>query len=77
MIPVIVIVIVQELEFDDVEFVEALASIVGGLSPLAGSAAPREEPPPKNRRIARTEAQKSTHSFQCRLQLSRSGCLQP
>ena len=35
MTPVIVIVIVQELEFDDVELAEAPTSIAGGLSLLA------------------------------------------
>jgi hypothetical protein len=51
-----VIIIVPELEFDDVELLEAVASILAGLSPLAGSAAPGEEAPPKNKKIARTEA---------------------
>ncbi len=55
-IPVIVIVIVPELEFDEVELAEAVATIVGCLSLLAGSADPGEEPPPKNRNIAKTEA---------------------
>jgi len=56
MTPVIVIVIVQELEFEEVELVEALVSISGGLSPLAGSAPPGEEAPPKNKKIARIVA---------------------
>jgi len=56
MTPVMVIVIVPELEFDDVELGEAVASIAGTLSLLAGSADPGEEPPPKNRNIAKTEA---------------------
>ena len=51
-----VIVIVPELEFDEVELGEAAASIVGGPSGLAGSADPGEEAPPKNKKIARTEA---------------------
>ncbi|MGA8849391.1 MAG: hypothetical protein WB564_06175 [Dehalococcoidia bacterium] len=51
-----VIVIVQELEFDEVDSEEAVASIVGGLSLLAGSADPGEEPPPKNKKSARIEA---------------------
>jgi len=55
-IPVIVIIIEPELEFAEVESWEAVASILAGLSLLAGSAAPGEEAPPKNKRIARTEA---------------------
>lgn len=55
-IPVIVIVIVHELEFDEVELVGAVTTILRGLSLLAGSADPGEEPPPKNKNIARTEA---------------------
>ena len=51
-----VIIIVPELEFDDVELGEAAASIAGGSSALAGSAGPCEEPPPKNSKIAKTEA---------------------
>ena len=54
-IPVIVIMIVHELEFDDVESAEALASTGGWFSLLAGSAAPGEETPPKNKKIAKTE----------------------
>jgi len=56
MTPVIVIIIVPELEFDDVELTEATASNVGGLSTLPDSADPGEEAPPKNKKIARTEA---------------------
>jgi len=56
MTPVIVIVIVPELEFDDAELVEPATSIVRTLSFAAGSAAPGEEPPPKNRNIAKTKA---------------------
>ena len=55
-IPVIVIVIVPELEFDEVELAQAAASILGVLSLLAGSAAPGEEAPPRNKNTARTEA---------------------
>jgi len=55
-IPVIVIIIAQELEFDDVELPEAPISIGAGLSLLAGSADPGEEPPPKTSKIAKTEA---------------------
>jgi len=55
-IPVIVIIIVPELEFDEVELVEVAASILGGLSLPPGSAAPGEEPPQKNKKIAKTEA---------------------
>ena len=51
-----VIIIVPELEFDEVELGEAVAPILGGLSLLAGSADPGEEPPPRNKKIARTEA---------------------
>jgi len=51
-----VIVIVQELEFDEVELAEAPTSIGGGLSLLAGSAAPCEKAPPKNRKTATTAA---------------------
>ena len=51
-----VIMIVPELEFDDAESAEAIDSILGGLSLLAGSADPGEEAPPKNKKIARTEA---------------------
>ena len=55
-IPVMVIMIEPELEFDDVEAGAAVASILAGPSLLAGSAEPSEEPPPKNKKIARTEA---------------------
>ena len=51
-----VIIIVPELEFDEVELSEAVASILGGSSALAGSADPGEEPPPQNKKIAKTEA---------------------
>jgi len=51
-----VIMIVPELEFDDAGSREAVAWIVGRLSYLAGSAAPGEEPPPKNNKIAKIEA---------------------
>jgi len=51
-----VIVIVPELEFDDVELVQAVTPSIAGLSPLAGSADPGDEAPPKNKKIARTEA---------------------
>jgi len=50
-----VIIIVPELEFDDVELVEPAASIGTALSLLAGSADPGDEPP-KNRKIATTHA---------------------
>lgn len=50
-----VIIIVPELEFDDVELSEAAASITGVLSPLVGSADPAEKAPPKNKKTARTE----------------------
>jgi len=36
--------------------IEQNPSILGGLSLLAGSAAPGEEPPPKNKKVASTEA---------------------
>lgn len=51
-----VIVIVQELELDEVELVEAPTSIGGGLSPLAGSANPGEEEPAKTKAITKTKA---------------------
>jgi hypothetical protein len=51
-----VIIIVPELEFDEVELADAVASILGVLSLLAGSVDPIEEAPPKNKKIARTEA---------------------
>ena len=51
-----VIIIVPELESDDVELVGAAASILGPPSLPAGSAAPGEEAPPKNKKIAKTEA---------------------
>jgi len=51
-----VIIIVPELELDEVELGEAAAPIVGGLSLLAGSADPCEKAPPKNRKIATTQA---------------------
>jgi hypothetical protein len=51
-----VIIIVPELEFDDVELAEAVVPILGGLSTLAGSAAPGEEAPPRNKKIATTKA---------------------
>ena len=50
------IIIVQELEFDEVRLGEAVASILGLASGLAGSADPGDEAPPKNKKIARTEA---------------------
>ena len=56
MTPVMVIMIEPELEFDEVETAEALVSIGGGLSLLAGSAEPSEKAPPKNRKIATTAA---------------------
>jgi len=55
-IPVMVIIIVPELEFADVELWEAIASILGGASLLAGSAAPGEKAPAKNRNTTTTQA---------------------
>lgn len=51
-----VIIIEPELEFDEVELGEAVTSIGGGLSLRAGSAAPCEKSPPKNRKTATTAA---------------------
>jgi len=51
-----VIIIVPELEFDDAGSREAVASILARLSLLAGSADPGEEAPPRNKKIAKTEA---------------------
>jgi len=51
-----VIVIAQELEFDEVELLEVPTSIAGGLSPLAGSADPSEEEPAKTKAITKTKA---------------------
>jgi hypothetical protein len=51
-----VIIIVPELEFDELELAEAAVPILGGLSPLAGSADPCEEAPAKNRNTATTQA---------------------
>ena len=51
-----VIIIVPELEFDDVELVEAVTPTVGGPSAPAGSADPCEKAPAKNRNIATTHA---------------------
>ena len=51
-----VIIIEPELEFDEVELGEAVTSIGGGLSLRAGSAAPCEKAPPKNRKTATTAA---------------------
>jgi len=51
-----VIIIVPELEFDELELAEAVASILGGLSLLAGSADPCEKAPAKNRNTATTQA---------------------
>jgi len=51
-----VIIIEPELEFNEVEPAEAVVSIAGGLSLLAGSADPCEKAPPKNRNIATTAA---------------------
>jgi len=48
-------VIVPELESDELELVEAVAPILGALSLLAGSADPGEEPPPTNKKIAKTK----------------------
>ena len=50
------IVIAQELEFDEVELLEVPTSIAGGLSPLAGSADPSEEEPAKTKAITKTKA---------------------
>ena len=60
MTPVMVIVIVQELEFDEVELGEAAVLISGGHSSLAGSVAPDEKAPPKNKQVATTEAKHRT-----------------
>jgi hypothetical protein len=49
-----VIVIVPELEFDDAESGEAVATTVGTSSALAGSADPGEETMAKNGTIATT-----------------------
>jgi len=51
-----VIIIEPELEFDEAEPAEAPTSIGGGLSLLAGSVAPCEKAPPKNRKLATTAA---------------------
>ena len=51
-----VIIIVPELEFDDAGSREAVASIGGGLSLLAGSADPCEKAPPRYRKTATTQA---------------------
>ena len=51
-----VILIVPELEFDEVELWEAVASIVGRPSLPAGSADPCEKAPAKNRNTATTQA---------------------
>jgi hypothetical protein len=51
-----VIIIVPELEFDEVASREAAASILGGLSLLAGSADPCEKAPAKNRKTATAQA---------------------
>jgi len=51
-----VIVIVHELEFDEVELGEAVAPILRGLSLLAGSVDPCEKAPAKNRNTATTQA---------------------
>jgi len=55
MTPVMVIIIEPELEFDELELLEAVVPIAGAPSLLAGSADPGEEPP-KNKKTARTEA---------------------
>jgi len=55
-IPVMVIIIEPELEFDDVELAEAPTSIDAGLSLRAGSADPGDEAPPRNKKIARIAA---------------------
>ena len=72
-IPVIVIIIVQELEFDDVESVEAAALIAGAPSLLADSADPGEEPPPRNNKIARTEAKHRNLTSRLNVPSSRPG----
>jgi len=56
MTPVIVIIIVPELEFDELELVETIARIAGRLSLLAGSADPGEEEPAKTKAITRIKA---------------------
>jgi len=56
MTPVMVIMIEPELELDELELTEAIASIAGGSSALAGSADPCEKAPPKYRQIPTTPA---------------------
>jgi len=53
--PVMVIIIVPELEFDEVELLETTARIAGWPSLLPGSADPAEKAPPKNKKIMKTE----------------------
>ena len=62
-IPVIVIVIVPELEFAEVELREAVVPILGGPSGLAGSVDPCEKAPPKYKKIAKTEAKHNPRSI--------------
>jgi hypothetical protein len=73
MTPVIVIIIEQELEFDEPEPAEAPTSIGGGLSLLAGSAAPCEKAPPKNRKIATTTAKPRTLNSRLNVPSNRPG----
>ena len=68
-----VIMIVQELELDEVELEEALASIEAGLSLLAGSADPGEEPPPKSSNIPRTKAKHRNLTARLNVPSSRPG----
>jgi len=68
-----VIIITPELEFDEVELVEATASILAGLSLLAGSADPGEEPPPKSSKIARIEAKHRNLTTRLNLPSNRPG----
>jgi len=51
-----VIIIVPELEFDEVELGEAVAPILGGASLPAGPVDPCEKAPAKNRNAATTQA---------------------
>ena len=71
--PVIVIMIVPELGFDELELPEAVASTDGGLSLLAGSADPGDEPPPRNKKVARTEAKHTSLTTRLNVPSNRPG----
>jgi hypothetical protein len=68
-----VIIIVPELEFDDVELLEAVAPVVARSSAPAGSADPCEKAPPKYRNTATTQAKHRNLTTRLNVPSSHSG----